>query len=170
MSASEVIGLIGLLVAIQALLMVFYLKAIEKIQQRQRESVEQIIRNKSNIDNIHGAVIGALSELSAGQRIHSSLLVRMGYHCKLTSIEAISTELGDYDHSLEKNMQEVNLFSNDHAKQQAALQSLAQDYGDLKSLNLMESALKTAPEDVAADIAIDISDLRRRLETKLRSR
>lgn len=162
MGASEIIALIGLMVGLQALLMIFYLKAIDKVMEKQNRGIKQILKNKDQINNIHEILIGALSEQSSLQRLYGALLIRISTHTKLPSVKAISTEIGEYDFLLEKSMHEVNLFSNNKTRNESAIRALSEEYGDLCSLELMKKS--TRHNNNGRDLESGIKQLTKRIE------
>lgn len=149
------------MVGLQALLMVFYLKAIDRVLKRQNKGIKQILRNKNRIDNIHEILIGALSEHAALQRLYGALIIRLATHIKLPNTKAISSEIGDYDFFLEKSLHEVNLFSTEKTRNQSAIRALSEEYGDIASLELMEKSLMHSKSK--KDLKTGIKQLKKRL-------
>jgi len=165
MKASEIIALIGLMVGLQALLMVFYLKAIEKVMAKQNSGIKQILQNKNKINNIHEILIGALSEQASLQRLYGAILIRISTHTNLPNIKTISSEIGEYDFLLEKSMHEVNLFSNDKTRNESAIRALSEEYGDLCSLELMNKSVQHNQKN--QDLKAGIRLLKKRIENIL---
>ncbi len=167
MNASDVIAFIALMVGLQALLMVFYLKAIEKVRERHKKGLTQILRNKNQLTNIHEVLIGALSELSAIQRLYAALIIRLTIHTKLDNSGKISSEIGRYDFLLEKGMHEVNIFSSESIRRQSAIRALAEEYGDIYSLEIMQKCNEQFYNKKDPDLKSGIQILKSRINKRI---
>ncbi len=167
MSKSDVISLIALMVGLQGLLMVFYLKAIEKVKERHKKGLSQILRNKHLLKNNHDIFINTLIELSSIQRLYGALLVRLAKHSKLSGLEEISSEIGRYDYLLEKSMHEVNIFSSEIIRRQSSSRALAEEYGDLYSLELLQKCSDKIYEGKDKDLLSSIALLKSKISAKL---
>lgn len=167
MSVSEIISLISLVIAIQVILMYFYQKGIDKILDKQNKDIDQILINKHLLKNNHEIFIGALSELSSMQRLYGSLIVRISKHTNLPNSGKISSEIGDYDYLLEKSIHEVNIFSAEEVRLQSASRALAEEYGDLYSLELMQKCNEEIYSNKNPDLQASIILLKKRISIKL---
>ncbi len=167
MSVSDIIALISLVIAIQIILMYFYQKGIDSILEKQNKDIDQILINKHLLKNNHEIFIGALSEFSSMQRLYGSLIVRLSEHTDLSNSEKISSEIGRYDYLLEKSIHEVNIFSAEEVRCQSASRALAEEYGDLYSLELMQKCNEEIYRNQNPDLQASIMSLKKRVSMKL---
>lgn len=167
MSAGDIIALIALMVGMQALLLVFYLKAIDGVLEKRKKGIKQILKNRNQLENMHEVVLGSLSELASSLRLYGALITRLYSESKSEQAGAVSSEIGIYDFLLEKSMHEVNIFSFDHTRKESSIKALSEEYGDLTTLRLMENAYKALDKDKDKDLKIGIDALRKRLQNNL---
>jgi len=167
MSTGDIISLIALIVGMQALLLVFYLKAIDKVLDKRKKGIKQILRNRRHLENMHEVVLGSLSELASSLRLYGALIVRLYDESNSEKTTVISNEIGKYDFLLEKSMHEVNIFSFEKARRESSIKALSEEYGDLATLRLMENAYKAREKEGDMDLKIGIKVLRKRLQNRL---
>jgi hypothetical protein len=132
------VALISLIVGMQALVLYFFQKAVEKVVVEKNEALRNSEKTRKYLSSFHENLVSCLYEMSASHRITSTLLVRLSRVNDMRIVDAISKELGDYDFSLEKSIYEISLFSNNHHKRKVAITALTESYGSLSSLSLMK--------------------------------
>lgn len=169
MSISEFIGLITIVIGIQGLLMFFYTKGVDRIVSEQKLAFEKAVRNTNHIKNFHETLIVNLQESSATQRMFGSLIQRIANKIDLKIKEDISNEIGRYDFYVEKSLHELCLFSADKNRRNSSIRALAEDYGDLETLDVMRLCKKEFLEEDDLDISEGIKDLKSRISRTLNS-
>ncbi len=167
MNTGDMIALIALIIGMQALLLVFYLKAIDGVLEKRKKGIKQILRNRNQLENMHEVVLGSLSELASSLRLYGSLVTRLYNESNSAQAEAVSNEIGRFDFLLEKSIHEVNIFSFDKTRKESSIKALSEEYGDLTTLRLMENAHRALDKAGDMDLKIGIKILRKRLQNSL---
>ena len=138
---SEVITFMGFIVAfilsVLGVIVAFVPKYIDFYISR-HDGFGQIYANKNRLYSAHQVIGSSLLEISSLQKLYGGLFVRFGRRMNVENLKTISAEIGRYDYMLEKCIHEMNLFSEDVLVRHSAIRALSEDYGDLKTLGLME--------------------------------
>ncbi len=169
MTVADTIALISLLLGFQAILMWFYQRSIESVVNSHDSEVKTIIRNRLLLQRTHSALIECLGEHASMSRLYATLLIRAHSQLSPTILPTIATEIAKYDFDLQRSLHELDLFSADGPRRESAMRKLAEEYGDLGSLDLMRQVVMELFADEQGPWRHCISQLEARIVRKIRA-
>lgn len=171
MGVSDTIAFVAFVTAwvaiLQGVVVVYYKSELNKYRAERQDALKRSMQNETYLKIFHEVVLSTFSEITAVQRLYGALIYRIAEHGQLPIRDAVAKEIGEYDHSIEKSVYELNLFSADSIKRQSSIRSLSEEYGDIASLELLNLCNSRFYNDEDSDIKEGIKHLRRRLEKKL---
>lgn len=167
MSGSEAISLISLVIAIQGAILFIYNKGIRKLIYDQRRAFDHASLNSKHIAFFHETLLVTLQEVTATNRLYGSLISRIATNIELEIASKIPKEIGHYDNSFQKSLHELCLFSSDASRRNSSIRALAEDYGDLDTLDLMNACRDEYLKSEDSSIQSGIDDLKIRLRESL---
>lgn len=165
MSAGDIIGLVSLLVAVQGLILAVFLWVMDKKYSEHLEEVEMLRLNKFLVDKQRACLVAALSYVEAIESYQMGLLDRIAA-THLTEAQRIRfrTEADLCNRRVLKTIAEASIFEERKDLRESAIRDLAEEYGDLGSLRLMEDVRRETKQGGDSALADGIDRLHKRLD------
>ncbi len=137
-SISDVLTLLGVIIALQALACAFHWKMHARYKNVLDEEVARRSKNSFYIENGHTAMREALVEIDATTRILSSLIARLvDQDGNGEMYQNVCQALGQYQDRRTKTLLDLLLLGADVNRRRSAIRQLSQANGDLQSYELM---------------------------------
>ena len=171
MTISDIVALIALFVGLQALFIWFYQRATDNLVRSHSAEITSIRRGKLLLDKNHAAISNCLAEQASLSRLYATLLMRAHSSLSPSIAPKISEQISKYDLDLQRSLHELDLFCPDSVRRESAMRKLAEEFGDLGSLDLLRqcaSELYTEDPRELVPWKHCIAQLTRRIESKLR--
>lgn len=168
MTIADVIALVALFIGLQAIYVWFYQRSIDSVVKTHTKEIEAMNRGRILLDKNHAAFTNCLAEHASMSRLYSALLVRAHSELSPSIAAKVSKEIARYDFDLQRSLHELDLFSPDSTRRESAMRKLAEEFGDLGSLDLLRQC---ASELYANESSWrqSIAQLERRISLKLAS-
>ncbi len=163
MNFSEILGTLSLVIGLQAIIMFFYTKGVDKVIADQRKAFNKANTNAKHIAFFHETLLVNLQEISATNRLYGSLLQRIANEISLNIADKIPEAIGNYDFNLEKSLHELCLFSADTTRRNSAVRALAEEYGNFDTYELMVACINDFTESPDEILKVGLKDLKMRI-------
>jgi hypothetical protein len=167
MGIADVIALVALFIALQGGFLWFYQRTIDSVVKTHTKEIETMIRGKILLEKNHAAFTNCLAEHASMSRLYSTLLVRAHSVLSPAIAPTVSKEIARYDFDLQRSLHELDLFSSDSTRRESAMRKLAEEFGDLGSLDLLRQCASELYMNESSSWKLSIAQLERRISSML---
>lgn len=166
MTTADIISLIVLIVALNALITGVFLSLIDRNRKRLKQNVKLLEAHTKYADSLVSSNIAYAVKTETRVKLLESLIVRLisesaSYDASFK--KRVSEELSKLSREIKKANYELMAHSNDRTTKLSAYRKLSQSFGGIASLELMSDLLEHEEQDDGV-LRSCVNDLRKRLE------